>query len=274
MTSPVHDIPVQYFIVLLSVAMCLQQKLLNNKKLPWVLGTGLESQRKDGTKSKYMADISIHGPLNNPRVIFEIAYGQTRSDALAITTTRMANNPDLLGAVVISILEKPVFGNPNNKSTKNDALFVPSWLEAVERSPEFGPINYRGFCWAGSHTCCLDIRLRGDDRPRAKHIVSLSYTHAYPVYLSFQQNIIPKSDPDDHEASAAFTDLWRLLVDDVTGEGVVPAPFVVDWDAFRSALGESVGQTAHWRFIVWNGDREVWDKELQAELERKQGIIV
>jgi len=63
-------------------------------------------------------------------------------------------------------------------------------------------------------------------------------------------------------------------VNDIAGEGVVPASFVVDWDAFRLALGESVGPTAHWRFISWNGDREVWANELPAELEGKQGIIV
>ena len=257
------------------VAMGLQQKLVNNKQLPWVLGMGLESWRKDGTRSKYVADISVHGLLNNPRVIIEIAYGQSRNDALAKVITRMVNNPELLGAVVISILESDRFENPKRKGRENDALFIPSWVEAVEGSPEFGPIDYRGFRWVGSLTCCLDIRLRGDDRPRAEHIVSLFYTYTYSVNLPFQQCIIPtKSDPDDHEASAAFTDLWRLLVNDIAGEGVVPAPFVVDWDAFRLALGESIGPTAHWRFIVWNGDRQVWDKELQAELERKQGIIV
>jgi len=221
------------------------------------LGTGLESQRKDGTKSKYIPDISIHGLFNNPRVIFEIAFTQSREDALAKIITRMANNLELLGAVVISVLESPTFETPKRKATTNDVLFMPSWVETVKGSPEFGPIKYRGFCWIGSLTCTLDIRLRGDDRSRAEHI-----------------SIIPKSDPDDREASAAFTDLWKLLINDVAGEGAVPAPFVVDWDMFRLALSESLGPTAHRRFIDWNGDREVWADELQAELERKQGIIV
>jgi hypothetical protein len=63
-------------------------------------------------------------------------------------------------------------------------------------------------------------------------------------------------------------------VKEVAGEGVVPVPFVVDWDVFRLALGRSLQPTAHWRFIDWNGDREVWDKKLQAEVEGKQRDIV
>ena len=57
-------------------------------------------------------------------------------------------------------------------------------------------------------------------------------------------------------------------------EGVVPALFVVDWDVFCLPLGKSFGPTAHWHFIDWNGDRDVWVIDLQAELEGKQGIIV
>jgi hypothetical protein len=67
--------------------------------------------------------------------------------------------------------------------------------------------------------------------------------------------------------SAALTDLWRLLVKDVAGE---PVPFEMDWDMFRLILGRSLGRTAHWRFIDWNGNREVWDNELPAELEGTQ----
>jgi hypothetical protein len=273
MTSPLHDALVQLWLELLVKARDSQQKK-SKKKLSWRLGAGLESKCKDGTKSKYIADISIHGLYNNPRVIFEIAVTQPRKDALAKITVRLAKNPDLLGAVVISVLESPKYETPKRNATKRDALFMPSWVDAVKGSPEFGPITYRGFCWAGSVTCSLDIRLRGEDRPRAQQIVSLFYTHTYPTNLPFQQSIIPKSDSSDREASAAFTDLWRLLVNDVAGEGVVPVPFMVDWDMFRLTLSESLGPTAHWRFIDWNGDREVWTNELQAELERNQGVIV
>jgi hypothetical protein len=61
-----------------------------------------------------------------------------------------------------------------------------------------------------------------------------------------------------------------LLVKSVAGEGVVPVPFEMDWDMFRLDLGRSLQITAHWRFLDWNGDREVWHNELQAELEAKQ----
>ena len=176
MTSPTHDAVVQYFLLVIANAQDAQEKQENTKKLwSWVLGTGLESQRKNGTKSKYIADITVHNLFNNPLIFFEFAYGQSRKDALAKTTTRLADNPKLLGACVISILESPKYETPDRNSTKDDALFMPSWIEVVEGSPELGPINYRGFCWLGSITCYLDVCLKGKNRPRAEKIVSLLY---------------------------------------------------------------------------------------------------
>jgi hypothetical protein len=173
MTSPLHDGMVQVFLEALIRARNAQQKLENTKKLlPWRLGTGLESKCKNGTNSKYIADITFHNLFNNPLIFFEFTYTQSITDALAKITARLTDNPKLLGACVISVLELPKFEKPKCNGTKHDALFMPSWTEAVEGSPEFGPINYRGFCWVGSITCSLDVRLRGEDQPRAKDVVS------------------------------------------------------------------------------------------------------
>jgi hypothetical protein len=271
MTSPSHDAVVQYFLLLIANAQDAQEKLENTKKLlSWVLGTGLESKCKNGTKSNYIADITVHNLFNNPLIIFEYTFAQSRKEALAKITTRLADNPKLLGACVISILESPKYKTPDRDSTMDDALFMPLWMEAVEGSPELGPINYRGFCWVGSVTCSLDVRLRGEHRPRTKNIVSLFYAYSCSADLSLQQSIIPQSDSGDLQASAALTDLWRLLVKGVAGEDVVPVPFVVDWDKFRLVLGRSLGRTAHWRFLDWNRNRVVEDNKLQAELEGKQ----
>jgi len=75
-------------------------------------------------------------------------------------------------------------------------------------------------------------------------------------------------DSDDNEVSVALADLWRLLVKDVGGKGVDPVPFVVDWDMFRSDLGESLGGTALERYFDWNGGAWVCDKQLGATAGR------
>jgi hypothetical protein len=167
---------VQTIMVALMIAK-MEQETIVKMWLPWALGEGLESKRKDGTNSKYIADITFHDLFNNPLIIFEMARSQSREEALAKITARLANNPKLLGACVISAPESPIYKNPERIATKHDALFMPSWMEAVKGSPEFGPINYRGFCWLGSITCYLDVRLKGENRPRAEKIVSLLHPY-------------------------------------------------------------------------------------------------
>ena len=176
MTSPLHNAMVQSIMGALILAK-MAQEMDVKMSLPWALGEGLESKCKDGTNSKFIADITFHDLFNNPRIIFEMARSQSRENALAKINARLANNPKLLGACVISVPESPIYGSPNRIATKHDALFMPSWIEVVEGSPEFGPINYRGFCWLGSITCYLDVRLKGENRPHAERIVSLLYPH-------------------------------------------------------------------------------------------------
>ena len=53
-------------------------------------------------------------------MIIEIAFSQLRGDALTEITTHMANDPGLLGAIVISVLESPCFENPKHKRMNSD----------------------------------------------------------------------------------------------------------------------------------------------------------
>jgi len=261
MASDLHVVVVTSLSEALMDGMERQQMLGNSEDmlLPWRLGTNMQSMLKNGSMSKYVADITVHDRFNKALIVVEVAGSQTRNDVLAKISDRFANNPKLLGAVVISIEESPAYESPERKGNAGDAALTSLWMEAVRVSPKWGPINYRGFRWIGSITCTLDVRLRGEDRPRAQQI-----------------SIVPKSDSGDLEASNALTDLWRLLVKDVAGEGVVPVPLVVNWNMFRLVLAESLGSTAYWRHLEWNGVREVSDddEDLRAELEGKQGIIM
>ena len=74
-----------------------------------------------------------------------------------------------------------------------------------------------------------------------------------------QQSIIPKSGSDDLKASAAFSDLWYLLVKGAVGEDVDPVQLVVNWDMFRAVLVRSLGPMAVGRYLDWNGGRKVQD---------------
>jgi hypothetical protein len=104
---------------------------------------------------------------------------QSRDDVITKINERLANNPNLLGAVVISISELPVYKCPGCKSMHDDALIALLWAQAVERSPKLGPIEYRGFRWMGKITCSLDIHLKGEDQPCAQRIVNLIHIHTY-----------------------------------------------------------------------------------------------
>jgi hypothetical protein len=183
-TSPSHDAMIQVFLQALIHARNAQQKLeITKKLLPWTLGTGQESRCKNGTNSKYIADITFHKLFNNPLIFFKFIFTQSMKDVLAKITARLTDNPKLLGACIISILELPKFETPTHKGTKHDALFMPLWMEAVEGSSEWGPINYRGFCWVGSITCSLDVHLRGEDRPHAKDVMSLFQAYSCSALL-------------------------------------------------------------------------------------------
>ena len=227
-TSPSHNAMIQVFLQALIHARNVQQKLeIMKKLLPWTLGMGLESRRKNGMNSKYIADITFHKLFNNPLIFFEFIFTQSTKDMLAKITTHLTDNPKLFGACIISILESPKFETPTCKGTKHDALFMLSWTEAVEGLPEWGPINYRGFCWVRLITCSLDVHLRGEDQPHAKDVVSLFQAYSCSANLTFQQSIIPQSDSGDLQVSATLTDLWRLLVKDVAGDSVATGTIAI-----------------------------------------------
>jgi hypothetical protein len=75
-----------------------------------------------------------------------------------------------------------------------------------------------------------------------------------------QQSIILRSDAGDREASAALANAWKLVMKEVTGEGVDPVPLVVDWDKFWLELGESVDRTAYMHIVDWVNPIEEPDK--------------
>jgi len=184
MTSIIHDVGVQFFSGAFSEAKMRQQE--TSGKLPWRWGQLLRSRLENGSfkqvtrsASKYVADITVQDLFNDTLFILELARTQSWDDAITKIKERLANNPNLVGAVVISISELPVYKRPGRKSTDDDALIAPLWAQAVQTSPKLGPIEYRGFRWMSEITCSLDIRLRGEDEPRAQRIVSLIHIHTY-----------------------------------------------------------------------------------------------
>ena len=74
-----------------------------------------------------------------------------------------------------------------------------------------------------------------------------------------QQSIIPKSGSNNLKVSAAFLDLWYLLVKGAVGEDVDPMQLVVNWDMFRAVLVKSLSPTAIGHYLDWNGGRKVQD---------------
>jgi hypothetical protein len=183
MTSILHDVGVQFFSETFTEARKRQQE--TSGKLPWRWGRLLRSRLEDGSSnqvtksaSKYVADITVQDQFNDALFLLE-ARTQSWNDTITKINERLANNPKLCGAVVISISELPVYKHPGCKSTDDDALIAPLWAQAVERSPKLGPIEYRSFRWMGKITCSLDIRLKGSEQPRAQHIVSLIHIYTY-----------------------------------------------------------------------------------------------
>jgi hypothetical protein len=160
---------------------------LDDERLDWELGTNIPSQLQGRTskgvtrsESTCVADVTVQDFDNDTLAMTEVALSQGRQEALAKIKERLTNNPKLVGAVVISIDESSAYKGPKRKGVRADALVMPSWKSAIKGAPMLGPIEYRGFRWAGSITCSLDVCLRGK-APHNQQIVSL-LPYPYPLY--------------------------------------------------------------------------------------------
>ena len=155
-----------------------RQRKACGRKLPWILGTNLESRLEadDGSRaiqSKFLSDITIHNKYNAPLVLVEITHGQTRNDAHMKVDQRMATIPSLLGAIVVNIDESPKYSHPTELASPNDYIDESTWDGVVERAPASGPITHRGHCWMGSIKCSIDIRMKGEAELRVKQAVRI-----------------------------------------------------------------------------------------------------
>jgi len=122
-------------------------------------------------------DVTVLGSFNQALANVEVAFAQSRDDALAKTRQRLANNPRLVGACVISIDETPKYRSPTAKATQDNVGARDSelWMQAEEQSDQFGPIDYRGFRWIGSIQCSINVQFRGEERPHVRQLVSPSH---------------------------------------------------------------------------------------------------
>jgi hypothetical protein len=180
MTSSLHDAAGTRILIAFSNAMDDQQELMgDDTSLAWDVGPCVMSLNEDGSSERriysgYVADMTVQNRHGTSVFLSEIAFAQAMANALHKIQLRLAHNPDLLGACVITIDEDPKFGNPDNPSTPDDIFISSSWDESVKRSRAFGPIVHRGYCWMGSISCSVDVRLRGERRPRLRRAVSPS----------------------------------------------------------------------------------------------------
>jgi hypothetical protein len=174
-----HEFAVRHMMEVFGDAMKRQEQLAHHVELEWDLGGNLESWLEGGdhptSTSKYISDVTFENALNKTLGFLEVARSQSRKNALDKSRKRLASNPDLLGACVISINENPPYKEPDLNCTDHDIFSEALWRQAVRRSPGFGPIEYGDVCWIGSISCSIDILLRGEDHPRVNKIVSLSY---------------------------------------------------------------------------------------------------
>jgi hypothetical protein len=70
---------------------------------------------------KYVTDITVQDQFNDALFLLK-ACTQSWNDVITKINERLANNPKLCGAVVISISELPMYKHPGCKSTDDDAL--------------------------------------------------------------------------------------------------------------------------------------------------------
>jgi len=240
-----------------------RQRKACGRKLPWILGTNLESRLEagDGSReilSKFLSDITIHNKYNAPLAIAEIAHTQTRSEVLKKVARRMATIPSLLGAIVVSIDESPKYSRPSDSASPNDYIDESTWDSVVERAPAFGPINHRGRCWVGSIKCSIDIQLKDEVQLRVKRAVRILTFISWGRSHQSIQRIIPQSNTD--ELDAAMTALWDALVHQVAGPLTQPVSFAVDWDLYRNKLEDSLGPAGYGRYVDWYGSFGVTPK--------------
>jgi hypothetical protein len=65
------------------------------------------------------------------------------------------------------------------------------------------------------------------------------------------QRVIPQLDT--YELDAALKALWEVLVKKVTGAGMQPVSFAVDWDVFRNKIEDSLSQMGYGQYVNWYG---------------------
>lgn len=153
----------------------IRQKKACGRKLPWCLGTNLESRLEvdDGSgsiASKFISDLTIHDEFNKPRLLGEVAHTQTRNNVHKKITKRMATIPSLIGSIVVNVDESPVYSIPAPASP-NDYIDQSTWKDIVEEAPMFGPIKHQGRCWMGSIKCSFDVSFKGEAKLRVKQAV-------------------------------------------------------------------------------------------------------
>ena len=218
--------------------------------LPWSLGTGLES-RIGRSKSRFVADVTIHNDFNKPLLITEVRHTQARNNALKKIAKRMDGIPTLVGSIIINVDESPAYSPYTTPASPNDHISESQWKEIVKEAPAFGPIHYQDRCWMGSVTCSLDVRLQGEAKLRVEQAVRIDIRNKSGAFRSHPsvQGIIPQSSTVD--VDIALQDIWDMVVRDVAGASTDPVPLTVDWKMFRDKLRVSLGRTAYARYEDW-----------------------
>jgi hypothetical protein len=176
MSTPTHEEVVEAFHNTFKDSMVRQKKRCG-RKLIWRIALNVVNNLEDGSeerfiKSIFIPDLTIYNNHAETLILVEVAYTQSRNNALAKIAERMASNPSLLGAILLNVNESPVYGRPPTP-TPNDYIDTNSWDVAVGSAPIFGPIRCGGRRWVGSITCSVDVRVNTDLNNREGHAVRI-----------------------------------------------------------------------------------------------------
>jgi hypothetical protein len=136
----------------------------------WYTGTSFTSQvdindEDEGSSiNEFVPDFCIFDNENLTYLIIEVAFTQTRTEILDKIQRRMKNMEQVVGAIVIDLVETPTYKSPKRPSRPDDFIPVEEWKTITEALP-YGPITRRidNLTWIGSINCTIDVIIKNDD---------------------------------------------------------------------------------------------------------------
>jgi hypothetical protein len=180
--SDVHDATAQTLEDHFKAAMQRQEEQPTSAGYTWTSSTTFKSRGdhagedpEEKKSDRFIADYTIYNDDLQTYLIVEVAFSQVRENAIRLIQQRMKESETLVGAIVIDLIESPLYRSPNRPPTSDDHINLDKWHSIVQQSSPYGPIHRTvdRRMWIGSIGCTIDIIFNQDEDLNVEQVVWL-----------------------------------------------------------------------------------------------------